>query len=420
MKKSTRKSKVSKIPYPSALIDKVENLEDEIRYENLPNWVNKLSSQYQQDYKQARRFLLEYKASIDTFNSYRRDIERLLQWCINIRHAAFPQLTRDDILTYVEFCEHPPSHWIAESSNVPRFIIKNAERIPNSEWRPFVVRVPKAQNKTAKASQFKLSNNAIKALFRILSSFFRYLYEEDYISANPVAKIRQKSRFVKKTVETRLNRTLSDVQWLYVIDAAETMADENPASHERALFIMSALYAMYLRISELTETPRWTPTMNHFYKDSANRWWFKTVGKGNKEREITVSDDMLRSLKRYRQHLGLTSLPNAQDNSPLIPKNRGTGGISSTRQIRRIVQECFDVAAERLMEDGLQEDGDALKAATVHWMRHTGISNDIQHRQREHVRDDAGHSSSAITDLYIDVEKKDRHKSGKKKQLVPS
>jgi hypothetical protein len=40
-----------------------------------------------------------------------------------------------------------------------------------------------------------------------------------------------------------------------------------------------------------------------------------------------------------------------------------------------------------------------------------------QIRPREHVRDDAGHSSSAITDKYIDVEKRKRHKSAKGKKM---
>ncbi len=55
--------------------------------------------------------------------------------------------------------------------------------------------------------------------------------------------------------------------------------------------------------------------------------------------------------------------------------------------------------------------------ATVHWLRHTGISDDVKHRAKEHVRDDAGHSSSAITDKYIDIELKERHASAKSKSI---
>lgn len=44
-----------------------------------------------------------------------------------------------------------------------------------------------------------------------------------------------------------------------------------------------------------------------------------------------------------------------------------------------------------------------------------GISDDIKHRPREHVRDDADHSSTAITDKYIDIELKARYQSTRNK-----
>ncbi|MDH5481092.1 MAG: hypothetical protein OEX11_10070, partial [Nitrosomonas sp.] len=72
---------------------------------------------------------------------------------------------------------------------------------------------------------------------------------------------------------------------------------------------------------------------------------------------------------------------------------------------------------ERMKKDGLAEDAQELKAATVHWLRHTGISEDVKIRPREHVRDDAGHASMATTDRYIDSDLRERHASGKKKRL---
>jgi hypothetical protein len=85
--------------------------------------------------------------------------------------------------------------------------------------------------------------------------------------------------------------------------------------------------------------------------------------------------------------------------------------------VRKIVQSCFDQAMNQLKLDGHIEEAYSLGEATVHWLRHTGISDDVKHRPREHVRDDAGHGSGAITDRYIDVNLKDRHKSAKNKQL---
>jgi hypothetical protein len=98
----------------------------------------------------------------------------------------------------------------------------------------------------------------------------------------------------------------------------------------------------------------------------------------------------------------LNPLPLPNEQSPLLPKDIGKGPVTSTRHIRRLVQLCFDKTIERLRKDGSGSDADALEAATVHWLRHTGISDDINKRNRPvaHVRDDAGHGSSATTDRY--------------------
>ena len=234
---------------------------------------------------------------------------------------------------------------------------------------------------------------------------------------NPVALIRQKSKFIRKQSQSQIRR-LSLLQWEYVIETATTMANTNPDKYERTLFIMTALYSMYLRISELAASERWLPKMCDFYRDSDENWWFKTVGKGNKERQIAVSNVMLEALQRYRKHLGLSSLPSVADQTPLLSKNKGKGPITSTTYIREIVQSCFDRAIKRLEEDKFFEEAESLNEATVHWLRHTGISDDVKHRPREHVRDDAGHSSSATTDKYIDVELRERHQSAKNKPIL--
>jgi integrase len=174
---------------------------------------------------------------------------------------------------------------------------------------------------------------------------------------------------------------------------------------------------MYLRISELAVHERWSPSMNDFKCDHDGNWWFTVIGKGNKEREIAVNNTMLNVLKRWRKHLNLTTLPSPADNSPLLPKIKGHHGISNTSFIRKIVHNCFDLSIDNLKQDGFIEEADTLAEATIHWLRHTGISEDVKHRPREHVRDDAGHSSSVTTDKYIDIERRERHASAKHKLL---
>ncbi len=397
--------------HPSPLFDTLEHVKASLQA-HYP---------YVKDYEHARDFLYSYRGSEATYNSYRRELERLLHWCANIAKKPLGKLHRSEIEKFIEFCQHPPIDWIG-TKNVSRFIQKNGSRVANPNWRPFVATVSKTagyQGKQADPKNYTLSQKALQAVFAVLGSFYNYLIQEEYINFNPVAQIRQKSKYLRKQQGKATIRRLSELQWGYVIETAEQLADHHPEQHERTLFIMNALFSMYLRISELAASSRWQPEMGHFHKDHDGNWWFTTVGKGNKQRNITVCDDMLNALKRYRSSLGLTGLPYSAETTPLVPKFKGTGPMTSTRQIRSIVQQCFDKAIDRMMVDGMQEEAEQMRAATVHWLRHTGISEDVKHRPREHVRDDAGHASSAITDKYIDVELRERHASGKKKRIKP-
>jgi site-specific recombinase XerD len=372
-----------------------------------------------EDFEQAKSFLLSYKNNQATFNAYRRETERLLQWTWLIANKSIRELKKNDIEDYIEFCQNPPVEWIS-LKKVPRFIEKEGLRIPNPLWRPFVSTVTKAEHRQGKKPSLKkytLSEKALREIFTITGSFYQFLIQENYTEINPVSHLRQKNHYFRKVQGKRKIRRLSELQWHYVMETAEKMAEALPEKHERTLFIMSALYGMYLRISELAANRRWIPAMNHFYRDHDGLWWFITVGKGNKERQISVSDTMLKALRRYRTVSGHSPLPSPADKSPLIPKFLGKGPITSTSHIRDIVQTCFDQAIEKLKEDGFVDEAEALLQATVHWIRHTGISEDVKHRPREHVRDDAGHSSSAITDKYIDIELRERHASARKKVI---
>lgn len=401
------------IPYP--LFDNLQYLK------SIPEIPPSLSSALHNDFIITHHFLYSYRGREATFNAYRREIERLLHWTWHLKQKNLKDITRLDIEQFIEFCQNPPIAWISLHHH-PRFLAHLSIRQINPDWRPFVATVKKVERikgKTPDVNQHALSQKAIQAIFSILSSFFNFLIQEEYLEINPVAQIRQKSKFIRKQTNHFIIRRLSELQWAYVIEAAALLAKQNPAQHERTLFIMQALYGMYLRISELAKSIHWSPQMGHFQADQDGNWWFLTVGKGNKERQITVSTAMLNALKRYRLFLGLSALPSPGENTPLIMNLRTGQPLSSTRQIREIVQGCFNASCERLRADGFHDEAEQLMSATVHWLRHTGISDDVKFRPREHVRDDAGHASSAITDRYIDVELRERHASGKNKRIMP-
>ena len=198
------------------------------------------------DYRHASEFLYSYRGSPDTFTAYRRELEHFLQWAWLVAGLSLREIQREHLESYVEFSRQPPETWIGHKQ-VPRFIERQGERIANPDWRPY---------QTHTDQPFALSQSALQAMFAVLSSFFNYLVQENQLQANPVARIRQKGKFLRKRQGQDKIRRLSQIQWDVVIETAEEMADHDPDTHERTLFIMTALFAMYLRISELVETER--------------------------------------------------------------------------------------------------------------------------------------------------------------------
>jgi len=398
---------------PKAIFDAVEFLKSNDSPEHMPH-------NRQQDYEYTKQFLLSYQHNAETFKSFRREIERFTQYCWFIANKTTIKMRRTDIEDYLQFCQKPPTAWISRK-NVPRFTVKDGARTPNKDWRPFLATLSKTdrrQGKILRRNQYHLSEKGFREIFTVLNCYYNFLIQEEFAEINPILQIKQKNRFYRSHQSKAKVRRVSTLQWQTIIETAEAMAERDADKHERTLFIIAILYGMYLRISELTAKERWTPTMNDFEKDHEENWWFTTVGKGNKERRIAVSNAMLKALKRWRKHLQLSPvLPLPNDNSPLIPKQRGHEAITDTSHIRRIVQACFDEAIVALQKKRLENDAQELSQATVHWLRHTGISDDVKIRPREHVRDDAGHSSSSITDKYIDIELRERHASARKKSI---
>lgn len=103
---------MSKVKAPLPLFDSLEN----IKICQPPKY---LSSAQRKDFIMVISFLKNYVGSVGTFNSYRREIERLLQWCIHTTNISFKQMKREDIEKFIRFCQKPPK------SVIPHIIIKN-------------------------------------------------------------------------------------------------------------------------------------------------------------------------------------------------------------------------------------------------------------------------------------------------------
>lgn len=352
-----------------------------------------------------------------TYTRFRNEVERFLLWSMIVKEKPLDQFRKVDILEFADFCWKPPVNWIGTAS-IEKFELINGYYQTNSKWHPFKMQAPKSQaNKDVDKKKYRPSQQTLLATFTAISSFYNYLMNEELCLGNPAQIAKKDCRYFIKDAQVKEIKRLNEAQWKYVLDTASKLADRD-GKYERSLFVIAALKVLFLRISELSERERWSPEMRHFWQDENNNWWLKIYGKGRKLRDITVPEDFLRYLIRYREKRGLSPLPSSGENTVLVEKIRGQGGMTA-RHLRRLVQEVFDIAYDQMKRKDGEEKAMKLKEASTHWLRHTGASMEVERgRALKDLSEDLGHASMATTDtIYVQTENKKRAESGKNRKV---
>ena len=354
-----------------------------------------------------------------TFTRFRNEAERFLLWLFLVHTQPMDRLRKTDILEYADFCWQPPVSWIGLASR-DKFVLINGVYEANPQWSPFKLKQAKNTPQTEQSldkKKYKPSQQTLTATFTAIIAFYKYLMNEEYLYGNPAQIAKHDCRHFVKDAQVKEVRRLSSEQWQYAFKVALSLANKDPI-YERSLFVVGALKTLFLRISELSERPTWSPIMSHFWQDSDDNWWLKIYGKGRKIRDITVPESFINYLKRYRKYRGLSPLPVPGENQPIVEKLRGQGGLTA-RHLTRIVQEVFDLAYEQMKNDQGEDKARKLREASSHWLRHTGASMEVERgRALKDLSEDLGHASMATTDtVYVQTENRVRAKSGKERKV---
>ncbi|WP_440466170.1 tyrosine-type recombinase/integrase [Pseudomonas sp. YH-1] len=363
-----------------------------------------------ESYQAVRGFLKSYGGNEATYNSYRTHVERLLLWSVLIAEKPLLELRRKDAEAFMEFCLSPPASWIGPVVR-SRFVriggrkkLQSDSYAVNPEWRPFSSTLAKRERKLATEAlsepperPYRMAQGSVAQVFAVCGSFFQHAMDEGLTEVNPFRAVKQKSIYKQRNTLDVTSRSLTQLQWSFVIETAELMAAEDPL-HERTLFLIATLFSMYLRISDLVGRDNWEPCMGDFRRDSTGNWWFHVVGKGNKAAKISVRDDYIQHyLVRYRRHLQLPPLPSPAEKTPLITTLKGRAGLSD-RHVRLLLQEVFDRSLRRMAEEGWSDDEvDQLRSASLHWLRHTAATFDAPYRDMKDLQADLRHNSLSTT-----------------------
>lgn len=345
-----------------------------------------------------KAWLARFADTRTTFDSYRKEAERLLLWAVTELGKPLSSLTHEDLLVYQRF--------LADPQPAERWIMKAGRKWSrfDPEWRPFAG---------------ALSPTSQRQAIVILNTLFSWLVNAGYLAGNPLSLSRQRQRRAKP----RITRFLDEELWTEVKATIETMPRETDREREhyfRVRWLFSLLYLCGLRISEVTSN-----AMGGFFarrdRLGEERWWLEVTGKGDKTRIVPATNELMVELTRYRRENGLTSFPLVGEPTPLLLPIGGKQRSLTRSAVHLIVKEVFERAAQRVETRGLEFSSRAqhLRSGSAHWLRHTAGSNMAGgEMDLRHVRDNLGHESISTTSRYLHSDDDQRHQATERKHRI--
>lgn len=226
-----------------------------------------------------------------------------------------------------------------------------------------------------------------------------------------MALLRQRA----KRSAPRVTRYLSVSLWDEVKEFVQQLPQETDAQrayYARCRWLTTLFYLQGMRISEVANGQ-----MGGFFRrlgpDGLDQWWLETVGKGDKERIVPVSVELIQELRSYRTMHGLSVLPVRSEDTPLILPLKGKKRCLSRSAVHDAIKGVFSGAAIWLRSMGPEfaDRADELERASAHWLRHTAGSHQADSGvDLRTIRDNLGHVSLNTTSLYLHTEDDVRHK----------
>jgi len=332
------------------------------------------------DVDAVRLWLAEYAGSPHTLRNYRKEAVRLLIWATQGLGKALSSLNREDLLVYESFLANPAGGWIDPA--LPR------------------------RGGGRRLLDGPLSPRSVRQAMGILSGLFGYLVAAGYLAGNPLA-LRRRRNESKSSRRAAVERYLDHALWQSVLDYIDTMPQDSVRErqhYERVRWLFRLLYGAALRASEVAQAKSGDIELRR------GKWWLRVTGKGDVEGDVPISDELMADLARYRRFYGLSAVPIAQEQAPLIMSIAGRADrfLTSTA-IYLIVKEVFRRAADQL-EASDSSKAVTLRRASTHWLRHTAAThqadagNDIRFIQKN-----LRHASIETTAIYLHAEDDRRH-----------
>ena len=235
---------------------------------------------------------------------------------------------------------------------------KPIEQVTHVEVRLFLARL-KEKN---------FSKRSVARKMACLRSFFKFLYREGYIKANPAVSLSTPK--IDKKLPLFMNAS-DVVKLLESPDASDDMGLRDRA-------ILETLYSTGIRVSELVG-------LNKENVDFISGV-LKVYGKGKKERLVPVGDKALRAIRAYFEKIKVTEI---NEKKPVF-LNKSRRRVSD-RAVRRIVHKYIH-------KTSLNE------SISPHTLRHSFATHMLDRgADLRSVQELLGHANLSTTQIYTHV-----------------
>ncbi|NQT46799.1 MAG: tyrosine recombinase XerC [Candidatus Omnitrophica bacterium] len=269
----------------------------------------------------------------------------------------------DKFLTYLKIEKNASPHTITNYSidlKIFSDFVKDKElsQIDHIVLRSFLAHL---RNKS-------YSKKTIARRLSALRSFFKFLYREGLIKANPVAIISTPKP------DRKLPIFLGEDEVARLLD----IAHDKDAEGLRDRAVMETLYSTGMRVGELVSID----------VDDIDfiSGVIKVLGKGRKERIAPIGDRALRSIREYMERRGVKSLKTPKG---LFLNKRGTR--LSDRSVRRILEKYIRKASLR-------------SGVSPHTLRHSFATHLLNRGvDLRTVQELLGHMNLSTTQIYTHV-----------------
>lgn len=213
-----------------------------------------------------------------------------------------------------------------------------------------------------------LANASINRKISALKSFYKYLRRRSIVSASPLAKVQtlKKSKRLPAFVSTKKMEMLQE----------KTIMQDYDVASMRDQLVIDILYMTGMRRSEL---------MNIRMDDIGHsRSEIKVVGKGNKQRNCPVDDQLLKSIREYRAVL-----------DDVFPDRGHDYLIVTDKGKKAYAKLIFNIVSKALKKIN------GAERTSPHVLRHTFATHlSTNGAELNAVKDLLGHASLAATQIY--------------------